>query len=82
MNTTDKTQLNINVLTQEQYEQAKADEELDADSLYMVAEPSVYDVYLGPIKEAVSRLESSKADTTYVDNAIATAIGDAIGGEY
>lgn len=36
MITTDKTQLNINVLTQEQYEQAKADETLEDDALYMV----------------------------------------------
>lgn len=36
MNTTDLQQLNINVLTQEQYEQAKADETLDADALYMI----------------------------------------------
>lgn len=38
MITTDKTQLNINVLTQEQYEQAKSDETLDQDGLYMIPE--------------------------------------------
>ena len=34
------------------------------------------------VGDAISLLSSEKADTTYVDTAIQTAIGNAIGGEY